>query len=77
MYILKHIVSIRYENDSILTMAVSESIDSLKALATEQSDVFDQQWEDSTVDNYLASELIIEDNDESYISYTITNIELV
>lgn len=46
MYQLLHTAYLRYESDDKNVIAVSDSIDKLKAIALEDEYIYDQQWND-------------------------------
>lgn len=46
MYQLVHMAYMRYENSDSNTIAVSDNIEALKAIALEDSNIYDQQWND-------------------------------
>ena len=78
MYILEYLVDEAYENTTSNTVAVSASVDALKAEATKDNEVYDQKWSEYTVNGgHTCYKLILADSDYRTISYCITEVKLV
>jgi len=80
MYILQsyYVEPYAYEASIIDVIAVSESIETLKALAIESKDVYDQQWSSYSVNDREYYELITSLPDSyTETGFTITPVKMV
>ena len=78
MYILQSYYMEPYEASDINIIAVSESVEALKALAVESDEVFDQQWVSYLANTGESWELTTSETNEYYDSgFIITPVKMV
>jgi hypothetical protein len=78
MYILQSYYIEPYKASDIDVIAVSESVETLKALAIESDKVFDQQWSKSQIPHKEYYELITSLPDSYVVSgFIITHVKMV